>query len=220
MMIETTSDSRRDGVLFDGHWLPLVGLHVAQVKALLKDAWGISYFADAFVNGQQVPVAHVLRCGDRLKFVQRFGFKGGDDKPIEKVIGEAMVFVYPELAEMADKVKSLNLPVNRSLDVMAGMVAEWAEKRFGPPGKSVLAVLAEIVDRLDRIESLRMPMSQKETDILETLVEGPMIGEKLAARAGYEYDGHKKGVLASLVRRGLIGNKRPGGYFLVGNRES
>ncbi len=47
-----------------------------------------------------------------------------------------------------------------------------------------------------------------------------MVGEKLATRAGYEYDGHMKGVLALLVKRRLIGNKRPGGYFLVGKRES
>ena len=128
--------------------------------------------------------------------------------------------VYPELLEIAAKVKAMNLPADRSRDVMAGMIGEWAEQRFGQPGKAVLTILAEVVDRLDRIESSRVPMSQKESDILEALEEGPMIGEKLAARAGYEYDGHLKGVLASLVKRGLIGNKRPGGYFLVGKRES
>jgi len=220
MMIETTSHPRRDGVLFEGEWLPLDGLSVFEAKAMLEDTENISYFAEAIVNGRPVPVAHVLSRADRLEFVQRFGFKGGDDKPIEKAIGEAMVFVYPELSEMADKVKALNLPPDRSLDVMMGMVAEWAEKRFGPPSKSVLAVLAEIVDRLERIESPRMPMSQKEIEILGALEAGPMVGEKLATRSGYEYDGHMKGVLASLVRRKVIGNKRPGGYFLVSKRKS
>ena len=209
-----------DGVLFEGDWLPLIGVPVAKAKAMLKDAWGISYFADAIVNGRQVTIAHRLRRGDHLEFFQRFGVKAGDDRPIEQAIGEAMVVVYPELVEIADKVKALNLPADRSLDLMAGMVAEWAVQRFGPPGKSVLAILAEVVARLDRIESPRVPMRQKEIDILEALEGGPLIGEKLAARAGYEYDGHTKGVLASMVKRKVIGNKRPGGYFLVGKRKS
>jgi hypothetical protein len=142
-----------DGVLFEGDWLPLVGVPVVEAKALLRDAWNISYFADAFVNGRQVPVAHVLCSGDRLEFVQRFGVKAGDDKPIEEAIGEALV-AYPELLEMAEKVKAMNLPADRSLDVMIGMVVEWAEQRFGPPGSSMMSVFADIGKRLQRIESI------------------------------------------------------------------
>ncbi len=200
--------------------LPLAGLTVEAAKQQLQMCLNVPYFADAIVNGRQVPVVHLLRSGDRLEFVQRFGTKAGDGKPIERAIGEAVVVAYPELVVMADKVKALNLPADRSLDLMVGMVVEWAEREFGPPGKSVLAILAEVVARLDRIEPPRVPMSQKEIDILEALEEGPMIGEKLAARAGYEYDGHMKGLLSTLVKRGLIGNKRPGGYFLAGKRES
>ena len=220
MMMETAQETRCEGVLFESDWLPLVGMPVVEAKAMLKDAWGVPYFADAIVNGRQMPVAHVLLAGDRLRFFQRLGVKAGNDRPIEQAIGEALVIAYPELLEIAAKVKAMNMPADRSRDVMAGMVAGWAEQRFGPPSKGVLAMLAEVVARLDRIESPRVPMSQKESDILEALEEGPMIGEKLAARAGYEYDGHLMGVLASLVKRGLIGNKRPGGYFLVGKRES
>lgn len=212
--------TRNEGVLFEGQWLPLAGLSVFQAKVLLQDTGNISYFADAILNGRSVPVAHLLGRADRLEFVQRFGVKAGDNRTIKEAISEAILIAYPELLEMADKVKTLNLPTDRSLDLMAGMVAEWAEKRFGPPGKSVLTVLAEIVDRLERIESPRIPMSQKEIEILEALEEGPMIGEELAIKAGYEYDGHMKGVLASLVKRRVIGNKRPGGYFLVGKQES
>ena len=120
-----------DGVLFEGDWLPLAGMSVFVAKAMLKDAGNISYFADAIVNGRQVPVAHVLQPGDRLEFVQRFGYKASDDRPIEQAIGKAVVVAYPELVEIADKVKALNLPADRSLDLMAGMVAEWAEERFG-----------------------------------------------------------------------------------------
>lgn len=220
MMIETAQEVRHDSVMFEGGQLPLRGMSVFEAKAMLKDAWGITYFAEAIVNGRRVPVAHVLQPDDRLAFCQRFGVKAGNDQPIEQAIGEAVVVAYPELVEIADTVKALHLPADRSLDLMAGMVGEWAEQRFGPPGKSVLVVLAEVVARLDRIESSRVPWSQKEIDILEALEQGPMIGEKLATRAGYEYDGNTKGVLSSLVKRGLIGNKRPGGYFLVGKRES
>lgn len=85
MLIGTVQDGRRDGVLFEGDWLPLVGLAVAEAKAMLKDAWSIPYFADAYVNGCQVSVVHVLRSGDRLDFSQRFGVKAGDGKPIETV---------------------------------------------------------------------------------------------------------------------------------------
>jgi hypothetical protein len=220
MMTETVHEARHDSVLFEGDCLPLAGMSVVKAKALLKDAGNIPYFADAIVNGRRVPVAHVLQPGDRLAFVQRFGVKTGNDQPIEQAIGEAVLVAYPELVEIADKVKALGLPADRSLDLMAGMVAEWVEQRFGPPGMSVLAILNEVIARLDRIESSRVPWSQKEIDILEALEEGPLIGEKLATRAGYEYDGNTKGVLSSLVKRGLIGNKRPGGYFLAGKRES
>lgn len=208
-----------DAVLFEGDWLPLVGLPVLKAKAMLKDAGNISYFADAFVNGCPVPVAHVLRSGDRLEFVQRFGFKAGDDKPIEQVIGEALVVVYPELLEIAAKVKAMSLPPDRSRDVMAGMIAEWAEQRFGPPGKSVLAILEEIIARLDRIEAPRVPITQREIDIVQALGEGRLTGEKLAEKAGYEFDGYFKGILASLVKRGVICNKRPG-YFVPGPPKS
>ena len=143
-----------DGVLVESDWLPLAGLPIVEAKAMLKDAWGIPYFADAIVNGRHVPVVHVLRRGDRMNFVQRFGIKAGNDKPIEQAIGEALVIAYPELLEIAAKVKATNLPADRSRDVMAGMVAEWAERRFGPPGASTKAILADIVDRLQRIESV------------------------------------------------------------------
>jgi hypothetical protein len=205
---------KREGVLFDGDWLPLAGVSVAKAKALLRDS-GISYFSDAIVNNRPVMVSYVLRPGDRLVFCQRFGCKAGDDKPIEEAIGEAMVVAYSELLEMAQKVKAMNLPTDRSLDVMIGMVAEWAEQRFGPPDKNIMTILNEVVARLDRIEAPRVPYTQREIDIVQALGESRLTGEELAAKAGYEFDGYFKGILASMVKRGVICNKRPG-YFLAG----
>lgn len=200
------------GVRFEGDRLPLAGMAVADAKALLRDAGNIPYFADAVVNGRPVGAGHVLRHGDRLGFPQRFGFKGGGDRPAGAQAG-ALVNAYPELTDIAARVKALGLPADRSLDVMAGMVATWAEERFGPVPNKLEAVLSEIVDRLDHIESARVPLTQREAHIVEALGQFVLTGERLAEKAGYEYDGYFKSVLASLVRRGVIRNRRPG-YFL------
>lgn len=208
------------GVCFEDDDLPLTGLTVATVKELLSDAWRIPYFADAVVNGRPAPADHVLSAGDRLEFRRRTGVKGGHDRNDEEIEAESLVRAYPELFEIAARVKALDLPADRSLDVMVGSVVAWAEKRFGPPNNDIVAILKDVVARLDRIESGRLPLNQRESDMVEALGSGTMTGEELAARAGYEYDGHFKGVLASMRKRGIIGNKRPGGYFVPGDRKS
>ena len=97
---------RRDGVLFGGDWLPLVGVSVATAKALLRDAWGIPYFADTIVNGRPALVSQVvLRSGDRLVFSQRFGFKAGEQQSVEQAQAESLVIAYPELMDIAARVK-------------------------------------------------------------------------------------------------------------------
>jgi hypothetical protein len=219
MHIETTGlrsipPANESGVLFEGDRLPLEGLAVAEAKALLADTWAIPYFSDAIVNGCPVSVNSVLLPVDSLAFRRRFGFKGGNDQDGNKIEAESLVRAYPELLDIAATVKALDLPAGRSLDVMVGLVARWAEERFGQPGRQIMAILKDIVERLERIEAPRIPMKQKELDILEALEEGQMVGEKLALKAGYEYDGHFKGTLASMVKRKVIGNKKPGGYFL------
>lgn len=216
MTMMTANDTSRSGtacgVRFEGDWLPLAGVAVTDAKTLLRDAGNIPYFADALVNGRPVGAGHVLRHGDRLGFSPRFGIKGSGDRPAEAQAG-ALVIAYPELTDIAARVKALGLPADRSLDVMAGMVATWAEQRFGPVPNKLEAVMGEIVERLERIESPRVPRTQRELDIIEALGPSLLTGERLAAKAGYEYDGHFKSVLASLVRRGVIRNRRPG-YFL------
>src|SRR5262245_7290134 len=118
MMMEAAQETRCDGVLFEGDWLPLVGVPVAETKPMLKDAGNISYFADAFVNGRQMPVAYVLQRADRLEFVQSFGFKAGDDLAAEIEMAEALLRAEPELARLVDDVSKLPLDTDEMLAVM------------------------------------------------------------------------------------------------------
>jgi hypothetical protein len=160
-----------DGVLFEGDRLPLVGLSVSEAKAMLKDAWGIPYFAAASVNGHRVPVARLLRRGDRLEFVQRSGFKAGDDHAAEKVMAEALLRAEPDLARLVDEVYELRLPVDKRLAIMALKVFRWAEERFGPTTADAVAVLNRLASELSRLAaggrtppadpSGRVPISQR-----------------------------------------------------------
>jgi hypothetical protein len=160
-----------DGVLFEGDWLPLVGVPVAEAKAMLKDAGNISYFADAFVNGQQVPVAYFLQRGDRLEFVQHFGFKAGDDLDAEKEMAQALLRAEPELARMVDEVYELPLLVDKRLAVMALRVLQWAESRFGRVTADATATLNKLASDLSRLagggqspsscHQPRIPMSER-----------------------------------------------------------
>jgi hypothetical protein len=53
--------------------------------------------------------------------------------------------------------------------------------------------------------------NEAEEAIVEVLKRhGLLTGPQLAALAGYPYDGYMRSILASLRRRGVIGNKSPG----------
>jgi hypothetical protein len=140
-----------EGVLFEGDWLPLVGQAVAAAKAMLKDAANISYFADAFVNGRQVPMTYSLQRGDRLEFVQRFGFKAGDDLDAEKEMAQALLRADPELAGMVDEVYELNMPVDKRLAVMALRIFQLAERRFGRVTADATAMLNKLANDFNRL---------------------------------------------------------------------
>jgi len=210
-------------VLFEGERLPLVGMPVIQAKAMLMDAWNIPYFAEAIVNGRQVPVAHVLRKGDRLEFVQRFGVKANDDKSIEEAIGEALVIAYPELLERASKVRAMNLPADRSREFMTGMVVEWVKQRFGPPGASRMSAIVEIGRRLQGIEAvvqqaLALPgsrpadLTDTEEFILEALGNKTMKAAAIARAGNLKQNTNLKTTLSHLVKRGILLKNREG-YF-------
>jgi hypothetical protein len=140
-----------DGVLFEGDWLPLAGLSVFEAKSMLKDAWCISYFADAIVNGRQVPVAHPLRRGEWLEFVQGFGFKAGADLTAERAMAEALLRTEPELALLVDEVYELRLPVDKRLAIMALRVFQLCEKRFGRVTADAGVMLNKVANELSRL---------------------------------------------------------------------
>lgn len=59
------------------------------------------------------------------------------------------------------------------------------------------------------------PTNNCEENILDALREyGSLKGEALSQKAGYEYNGHFKGTLASMVKRDMIKNTRGRGYHL------
>jgi hypothetical protein len=53
-----------------------------------------------------------------------------------------------------------------------------------------------------------------ERNIIEALGEGPLTVEQLAIKAGYELSGHFRKTVASLRKRGILGNNRPGYYVM------
>lgn len=212
-----------DGVLFEGDWLPLKGVAVAQAKGLLRDS-GISYFSDAIVNGGLVLVSYILRPGDRLGFSQRFGFKAGDDFAGDQAVAESLKHAYPEFLEIAARVKARNMTRDESLRLMASMVTRWMEEQFGPLGPSVIAVLADILKRLQAIEAaLDQRIAGKRSDpkdltdteefILEALGTKTMKAASIAKVAKLKHNSHMKTTLSNLVKRGVL-EKGPNGYFL------
>ena len=55
-------------------------------------------------------------------------------------------------------------------------------------------------------------MTTTEKNIIEALGQDTLIIEDLAVKAGYELSGHFRRQVASLRKRGILGNKRPGYY--------
>jgi len=53
-----------------------------------------------------------------------------------------------------------------------------------------------------------------EKNIIEALSDDTLIIEDLAVKAGYELSGHFRRQVASLRKRGILGNNRPG-YFVM-----
>lgn len=82
--------------------------------------------------------------------------------------------------------------------------------------RSTESMLIEILDRLAALEARlglapqEARLTDREQGIIEALGDDKMTGEEIAKAADYEYDGHLKGMLASLVKRGILVNDRPG----------
>lgn len=151
--------------------LPFVGLTVGAVKQRLRGILNIPYFADAIVNGEIVPVAHLLHGGDRLRFQKRYGVKGGDDRPSEEREAEGLIRAY-DLGEIISAVKRRNLPRDESLDLVAVMIGQWAERNFGPADHHARRVLGETVRQLPTVEARLGVASQKDPQSSTTVSLG------------------------------------------------
>jgi hypothetical protein len=127
---------------------PVVGKTIRAVKRSLATAFSISYFAEAHVNGWPTPVAYILRPGDRLEFIRRLGFKGAEDRPKAQVEADAFLEDYPDLLKIGERVKTLGLGVEESIDMMTVLVEDWCATRFGPPTPDVMKTLAEVAERV------------------------------------------------------------------------
>lgn len=136
------------GVHFEGDSLPLVGVTVAVAKSMLRDAWNVSYFTDAFVNGIRVEAGHALRADDHLEFCQRFGFKGGTDLDREVAQAEALIRSEPELSKIVDEVLALHMPVAQKILLLTLRVLRWSENRFGPVTADAIGTLDYLLQRL------------------------------------------------------------------------
>jgi hypothetical protein len=57
-------------------------------------------------------------------------------------------------------------------------------------------------------------LTTAEKNIIEALGDDTLIIEDLAVKAGYELSGFFRKTVASLRKRGILGNKRPGYYVM------
>src|SRR5262249_666128 len=124
----------------------------------LQDAFNIPYFAEAIVNGKAITLDHVLADGDRLEFAKAFGYKSHKKESQAKAEAKGLLSHYPELVEIGNKVKSRGLDAERSVEVMAVIVARWCEDHFGPIANAVVPTLNEIVSKLTRLNDRLMPL--------------------------------------------------------------
>lgn len=90
-------------------------------------------------------------------------------------------------------------------------VKQYGEKSvLDPEEKAQLDRIEAMLTRLFSSLHAEDRLTDREQDILDALGDEKMTGEELAKASGYEYDGHFKSLLSSLVKRGLLLNDHPG----------
>jgi hypothetical protein len=131
---------------------PLGGKSVRHVKKCLQQVFSIPYFAEAIVNGKAVALAHVLAGGDCLEFAKAFGYKAYKKESRAEAEARGLLAHYPALVEIGTKVKSRGLDTEKSIDLMAALVAKWCEDHFGPLSGDVIATVRQAVASLSRLQ--------------------------------------------------------------------
>ena len=171
---------------------PLSGRLIGDVKRSLRDIFNIPYFASAFLNGAVVDLGRVLRAGDRLEFLQTFGFKGSGDLRNPAVqVAEALIQDSPELRRISDRIKSSWLNKDDSIDETVRLVSRHFIQFYGAYGSSERPILSEVARlllghecRIAEIEAKlvsvasepQKPSEDKATqphDLLEGVLERP-----------------------------------------------
>ena len=195
--------------------LPLVGFAVLAVKSLLREPFNIPYFVDAVVNGEIVSVDYRLQSGDRLEFDRRFGFKGAGDEDVNDREADGLLWAYPDLQQIAEKVKASGKSGPQAIDLMTRLVAEWCRDKFGPLENRINGTLERLIEKMDKMTAPdNSDLNQIETNILQALGDKTMKAETLAKVAGYfSCNQNFRTACATLVRRRLLGNKRGAGYY-------
>jgi hypothetical protein len=136
--------------------LPLGGESVLAAKTFLRNRASISYFAKMVVNGQEVPVNHVLQDGDCLTCIRPPGFKGAPvpQEPFEKFMAEGLIRAYPGLVRIAKAVKrdarKGGWDTEQIVEVTAARVARFFEDHFGPVIRDAVATFNEVVKKLNK----------------------------------------------------------------------
>ena len=73
--------------------------------------------------------------------------------------------------------------------------------------------MCRITDGVQDLNMHGIKLNQIELNIIEALGDDTLKLEELAPRAGYEVGGYLRTTLSSLVKRGILGNRKPG-YFV------
>jgi hypothetical protein len=208
----------------------LSGWTVGQVKTVFRDVLNCSYFAEASIDGQPAPVSTLLKPGQDLEFLKRFGFKGNAKVPRAILEARGLLNSYPELNRLVTDTMGRALTCDES-DVMA-LVTKFFEEKFGPLTQESAAVLKEVTKQLERVSgnlSDERITNTSLTDIERAIVETIRKAERrlttmnvLSALSRAERTGGEPSVkspLANLVKRGILDNCQrcdPPGYGLSG----
>lgn len=226
---------------------PFAGFAVSDVKLALETPLNIPYFCDPYVDGRLVNLDYRLAAGEDLQFIRCFGAKGTDDRSSGEAQASAFLFAFgDQLRPLVADAKARGLNLTDAFNELADKAVAFCEPRFGPVTNQAMAIvlqavrellksykkrsrmantedivdLAEVVNRLDRIEHLleqnpptNSVLNEIERDILNTLGDDTLTGQSIADRTRvYKYNSHFRDTLAGLVRRGVLSNKGRG-YF-------